>query len=97
MDVPTGLGGLIGLFLGTVMLLNVLIGVFNLLPIPPLDGSKILPVFLPREIRGAYERLSNYGFLLLILLIFLPYFGLPGLGSIISPILSFLIPVFAGS
>ena len=95
--VPTGIGGLIGLFLGTVMLLNVLIGVFNLLPIPPLDGSKILPVFLPREGRGAYERLSNYGFLLLILLIFLPYFGLPGLGSIISPILSFLIPLFAGS
>lgn len=91
-----GWENLVGLFLGTVMLLNIIIGVFNLVPIPPLDGSKIVPLFLPRVLRSGYEKFSHYGMFILILLIMLPWFGLPGIGSIIGPIISNLVPIFSG-
>ncbi|HLA83142.1 MAG TPA: site-2 protease family protein [Thermoleophilia bacterium] len=49
--------------------INLVLGLFNLIPIPPLDGSRVLGAFLPR---GAYERwvaFDRYGFLLVIVLI----------------------------
>jgi len=91
-----GWENLVGLFLGTVMLLNIIIGVFNLVPIPPLDGSKIVPLFLPSVLRSGYEKFSHYGMFILILLIMLPWFGLPGIGSIIGPVISNLVPIFSG-
>ncbi len=50
--------------------LNVGLAVFNLLPVPPLDGSKILAGLLPRSLAYQYARLEPYGFILLLLLIF---------------------------
>ncbi len=47
--------------------LNVILAIFNLLPIPPLDGSWILPHFLPRGLAQAYEQLRPYGFLILLI------------------------------
>jgi Zn-dependent protease len=47
--------------------LNVVLAVFNMLPIPPLDGSWILPHFLPRSLAQAYEQIRPYGFLILLL------------------------------
>jgi Zn-dependent protease len=47
--------------------LNVILAVFNMLPIPPLDGSWILPHFLPRNLARAYEQLRPYGFLILLI------------------------------
>jgi Zn-dependent protease len=47
--------------------LNVVLAIFNLLPIPPLDGSWILPHFLPRSLAQAYEQLRPYGFLILLI------------------------------
>jgi Zn-dependent protease len=49
---------------------NVFLGVFNLLPFPPLDGSKVLAYFLPRNIAYSFSQLEQYGPLILILLIF---------------------------
>ena len=94
---PLGWENLVGLFLGTVMLLNIIIGVFNLVPIPPLDGSKIVPLFLPNALRSGYEKISSYGMFILILLIMLPWFGLPGIGSVIGPVISTLVPIFSGA
>lgn len=47
--------------------LNIILAVFNMLPIPPLDGSWILPHFLPQPLARGYEQLRPYGFLILLI------------------------------
>jgi Zn-dependent protease len=64
--------------------INIMLGVFNLVPIPPLDGSKILLGLLPRELAHAYSRLEPYGFIILLVLF---YTGI--LPRFIMPIISF--------
>lgn len=51
--------------------INIGLGVFNLIPVPPLDGSKILTGLLPHRQAVAYSRIEPYGFIILIALIFL--------------------------
>ena len=61
----------LSIFLSTTVTLNIYLAVFNLIPIPPLDGSKILAGLLPKA--TAYKFLNTveqYGFLILMLLIF---------------------------
>ncbi len=53
--------------------INATLAWFNLIPIPPLDGSKILANILPRQLALAYESIARYGFIILIALMF---FGL---------------------
>ncbi|MBU0710145.1 MAG: site-2 protease family protein [Candidatus Omnitrophica bacterium] len=49
--------------------INVVLGVFNLLPIPPLDGSRIVMGLLPDRLANSYAKLERYGFLILVLLL----------------------------
>ena len=56
------------LFLHAAML-NGILALFNLMPIPPLDGSHVFKYLLPREMRMAYERLAMYGMFLVFLFI----------------------------
>jgi Zn-dependent protease len=59
--------------LGRLVTLNVVLGVFNLIPIPPLDGSRLLSIVLPQRHQGIVYFLDRYGiFLLLALLLFAP-------------------------
>jgi Zn-dependent protease len=51
--------------------INIGLGVFNLIPVPPLDGSKILMGLLPHRQAAAYSRIEPYGFFILLALIFL--------------------------
>lgn len=78
-------------FLSYFVMINCVLAVFNLIPIPPLDGSKILAGLLPNDKMNIVFALDRYGFLILMLLMFLPnllgLLGLPRLdifGVIIS-------------
>ncbi|MFA5168546.1 MAG: site-2 protease family protein [Candidatus Omnitrophota bacterium] len=50
--------------------INIILGAFNLIPIPPLDGSKILMSFLPKDAQLSFARFEPFGFPLLIVLLF---------------------------
>lgn len=69
------------IFLQYMIFLNVSLAVFNLLPFPPLDGSKVLSTFLPQSAQPIFAVLEQYGFLILLLLV---YWGV--LGYIIGPV-----------
>lgn len=64
--------------------INLGLGLFNLIPIPPLDGSKVLAAILPDSIYNNIMKYERYGFLVLVLFI------LFGFDSIIDPILEFM-------
>ncbi|HSL97452.1 MAG TPA: site-2 protease family protein [Candidatus Deferrimicrobiaceae bacterium] len=89
--------GLIENVLALFILINLLLMVFNLIPIPPLDGSKVLFAFLePQTAWRVRPVLEQYGFLILIGAIFLPIFGgstLIGLvfGSVLEPLYRLLV------
>ena len=56
----------------TLAIMNIGLGVFNLLPVPPLDGSKILNAVLPARIYFKIMQYERYGFIILILLLNMP-------------------------
>lgn len=71
-------------FFSLVVLLNIGLGVFNLIPIPPLDGSKIFLSLLPRRIYYEIMRYEQFGFLVLIAALYL---------DVLDPILDKLVDV----
>jgi Zn-dependent protease len=75
----------IGLFFLYTIYMNVSLAVFNLLPFPPLDGSKILSTFLPDSMQPLLDTLEQYGFIILMAAI---YFGL--FSAIFSPVAQFI-------
>lgn len=76
--------------------LNLILMIFNLFPIPPLDGSKVLFAFLPPRIAWQWRPiLEQYGFILLLVVFFLPP-GDPIGGRILSPILDGLFSLLVG-
>lgn len=84
-SVPDSLREPVLLFLEMMLTMNVSLAVFNLLPFPPLDGSKILDTFLPDSLRPALAVLEQYGFMILIVLMYMGFFS-----AIIRPVLEFV-------
>lgn len=76
--------------LGIIVYINLILMVFNLVPIPPLDGSKILGTFLPANLRERYLGSERIGFIFVILFVMLA-------GGLITPIVNFLFKVIVGS
>lgn len=74
-----------------MIMTNLAIAIFNLIPIGPLDGQKILFGLLPRDMAYEFQSITTrYGTLLLIFLIF-PFFGEAPISALMNPILSFFL------
>lgn len=74
-NAAAGLMRVLAMFLDSMIFLNVSLAVFNLLPFPPLDGSKVLATFLPPSFEPVINLLETYGFLILILLVYMGVIG----------------------
>jgi len=81
----------LAMFLTVMLMLNLALGVFNLIPIPPLDGSHVLEELLPHPMQEAYYQLRPYGFLLLMALLYLG-----ALSLIFQPISIFILRLLIG-
>ena len=66
-----------------LMLINIVLAVFNLIPVPPLDGSHVLRHFLPDSARMVYDRIGIFGLLALV------YLGGNLLSGMIRPFVRF--------
>lgn len=71
----TGVSGVFGQIVNLFISLNVALFVFNLVPIPPLDGSRVLYAFAPRALQEFMERIEPYGFFIIIGLVLVGGFG----------------------
>lgn len=71
--------------------INIILMVLNLIPIPPLDGGRIVVGILPEKQARLFAEIERYGMLILVLLLFSNM-----LGKIINPVLSFFINFFMG-
>ena len=78
------------MLLAIIVYANILLAVFNLVPIPPLDGSKVLFWLLPDSAWQIRQNLEQYGFVLLLLFIFFAF-------DMIVPIINFLFTLIVGS
>lgn len=68
--VNSNVGGIILNMLLYVIQFNIVFGIFNLIPLPPLDGSKVLAYFLPQRARGFMYTLERYSFFIILIIYF---------------------------
>ena len=77
----------VGFILGTIVYVNLLLAFFNLVPIPPLDGSKIFALILPEKEANIYLSLGSIGIFIIFFLLMFPIGGF-SLGGLIFNLLS---------
>lgn len=75
-SIPESIREPVLLLLQNFLTMNVSLAVFNLLPFPPLDGSKILETFLPASARPMLDMLEQFGFVILMILMYMGFFSL---------------------
>jgi len=68
------------------IVLNLILAVFNLIPVAPLDGAAVLSGLLPRSMSTAFDQMQNYGFVLLIALL---YLNIPAI--LYTPVINFVL------
>lgn len=74
-----------------IVVYNINFGIFNLIPLPPLDGSRILMAVLPYEMQYRFAALERYS-----MIIFIIFIATPILGYILVPIAQLLLGLFSG-
>lgn len=77
--------------LSTIMIININFGIFNLIPIPPLDGFHVLRNLLPYELAEKLEALERYSFLILIVILMTP-----AISIIFVPMQRLVLGIFQG-
>jgi len=94
---PTGFAA--EFILSPVIALNVMWAIFNLLPVHPLDGGKVLIGLLPQELARKWDEiLQQYGLIILLLLIFpFPFNGIAPISLILTPIVSAILKILLPS
>jgi Zn-dependent protease len=84
-------------FLFQFVLLNLTLALFNLIPIPPLDGNSILGYFLPEPWARRLDAIQPYGPIILLVIVFLlPYLGFNVLSMIMRPALNAIMSLLLG-
>lgn len=92
----SGLGGWLAAGVAQVVIINLVLAIFNLVPVYPLDGSKIVLAFLPRQVALEYDEfMHHYGLYVLIILIF-PWTGGSPVSQLISPVIATLAQMLLG-
>ena len=86
---PLGDVGFLSRIMVVLMIVNVVLAVFNLIPIPPLDGGRVAVWLLPKEQARAYAKIEPYGMFIIFALIIFNPFGI--LGKLIGGVLNFFI------
>lgn len=84
-SIPQSIHEPVIMFLQLLLTINVSLAVFNLLPFPPLDGSKILETFLPASAQPVLELMEQHGYIILMILMYVGFFG-----AILRPIMGFV-------
>ena len=75
-----------------ILIINVVLAIFNLVPVYPLDGSKVLLALLPRETAAEYDQLMHrYGLFILLLLIFPWAGGISPVSQLIQPVINWVV------
>ena len=82
--------GIIALILFYLIVINIFLAIFNLIPIPPLDGSGIIEGLLKGQALESYQKIKPFGFIILIVIIYAGF-----LDILARPILNFIIGILA--
>jgi Zn-dependent protease len=80
---------ILGVLLNNLGVINLALGIFNLIPIPPLDGSRIVMGLLPSKASRLYTSIEPYGILIIIIMVALGIFNL-----IIFPLIDIIMDLF---
>jgi Zn-dependent protease len=88
-----GFGAAIQSFLYIMLIMNVILAIINLIPIPPLDGSKVITFFIPRDIATKYMNINSLVCLTVLLLLLL---SSDVMWNLLYPTISFFVTIFSG-